>query len=151
MKCPVCDSADSKVIDSRPIKDGNVIWRRRECISCSNRFTTYERLEEFYPFIIKKDGRREPFDRQKILAGLQKACEKRPISIDTLENVVKDIERFLRECNEKEIPSRLVGEKVIRALAALDKIAYVRFASVYREFKDVDQFIKEVKDLDSGK
>ena len=106
-------------------------------------------MEEFYPFIIKKDGRREPFDRRKILAGLQKACEKRPISMDILDNVVKDIEKSLRECNEKEIPSHLIGEKVIRALSFLDKVAYLRFASVYREFEDVDQFIKEVKDLDS--
>lgn len=149
MKCPVCGAVDSKVIDSRPIREGNTIWRRRECIACSLRFTTYERPENIHPFIIKKDGRREPFNREKILLGLQKACEKRPISIDTLENVVKEIERFVIESNEKEISSNIVGERVIKALYSLDKVAYVRFASVYRQFKDVEQFLKEIKDLDS--
>jgi transcriptional repressor NrdR len=147
MKCPFCGDLDNRVIDSRLSKDGAVIRRRRECLECGRRFTTYERVEEVLPLVIKKDGRREPFDRMKILMGLKKACEKRPISITTLEKVVDKIEHKILESGEKEIPSTVVGEEVMRELYNLDHIAYVRFASVYRSFKDINQFMDELKDL----
>jgi transcriptional repressor NrdR len=147
MKCPFCGDLDNRVIDSRLSKDGAVIRRRRECLECGRRFTTYERVEEVMPLVIKKDGRREPFDRMKILLGLKKACEKRPISITTLEKVVDKIEHKLLESGEKEIPSTVVGEEVMRELYHLDHIAYVRFASVYRSFKDINQFMDELKEL----
>ncbi len=147
MKCPFCGDLDNRVIDSRLSKDGAVIRRRRECMECSRRFTTYERVEEVMPLVIKKDGRREPFDRMKILLGLKKACEKRPISITTLEKVVDKIEHKLLESGEKEIASTVVGEEVMRELYHLDHVAYVRFASVYRSFKDINQFMDELKEL----
>jgi len=147
MKCPFCGDLDNRVIDSRLSKDGAVIRRRRECLECGRRFTTYERVEEVLPLVIKKDGRREPFDRMKILMGLKKACEKRPVSITTLEKVVDKIEHKILESGEKEIPSTVIGEEVMRELYNLDHVAYVRFASVYRSFKDINQFMDELKDL----
>jgi len=147
MKCPFCGDLDNRVIDSRLSKDGAVIRRRRECLECARRFTTYERVEEVMPLVIKKDGRREPFDRMKILLGLKKACEKRPISITTLEKVVDKIEHKILESGEKEIPSTVIGEEVMKELYHLDHIAYVRFASVYRSFKDINQFMDELKEL----
>jgi len=147
MKCPFCGDLDNRVIDSRLSKDGAVIRRRRECMECDRRFTTYERVEEVMPLVIKKDGRREPFDRMKILLGLKKACEKRPISITTLEKVVDKIEHKLLESGEKEIASTVIGEEVMGELYHLDHVAYVRFASVYRSFKDINQFMDELKEL----
>jgi len=128
-----------------------MIRRRRECDDCHKRFTTYERVEELLPLIIKKDGRREPFDRKKIVMGIQKACEKRPISMETIEEVVDRIEREIQELGEKEIPSKEIGERIMKDLHKLDQVAYVRFASVYREFKDANQFLDELKGLISDK
>lgn len=147
MKCPFCDELEDKVVDSRMAKEGEVIRRRRECLGCKRRYTTYERVEEILPVVVKKDGRRESFDRNKILAGLKKACEKRPISIDTIEVVTDRIEKRIQEMGETEIESRVVGEEVMKELHQLDQVAYVRFASVYREFKDIDQFMDELKTL----
>jgi transcriptional repressor NrdR len=147
VKCPFCDEIEDKVVDSRMGKEGEVIRRRRECLACKRRYTTYERVEESLPVVVKKDGRRESFDRLKILAGLKKACEKRPISIATIEAVADRIEKRVQEMGETEIQSRTVGEEVMRELHQLDQIAYVRFASVYREFKDIDQFMDELKAL----
>ena len=144
MKCPFCSDLQNKVIDSRLSKDHNVIRRRRECLGCSKRFTTYERIEEILPLVIKRDGRREPFDRSKIFTGMTKACEKRPISINTIERAVDRIEQSFQEKGEKEIESTGVGEKVMSELHEIDEVAYVRFASVYRQFKDVTDFMKEV-------
>ena len=146
MKCPFCQYLDSKVIDSRLSKEGDIIRRRRECDQCQKRFTTYERVEETLPLIIKKDGRREPFDRAKIVGGLTKACEKRPISIETIEKIVDRIESRLIEKGERELPSSVIGEKVMEELKALDDVAYVRFASVYRSFKDIGEFVDLIKD-----
>lgn len=128
-------------------KEGEVIRRRRECLGCKRRYTTYERVEETLPVVVKKDGRREPFDRTKILSGLKKACEKRPISTATIEAVTDRIEKRIQEMGETEIESRVVGEEVMKELHQLDQVAYVRFASVYREFKDIDQFMDELKAL----
>jgi transcriptional repressor NrdR len=128
-------------------KEGQVIRRRRECLSCKRRYTTYERVEESLPMVVKKDGRREPFDRSKILSGITKACEKRPISVSTIEAVTDRIEKRIQEMGETELSSSAVGEEVMRELHNLDQVAYVRFASVYREFKDIDQFIDELKVL----
>jgi len=147
MKCPFCGFADTKVIDSRLGKEGNNIRRRRECFDCERRFTTYERIEETLPLVIKKDGRRETFDRQKIIAGMQRACEKRPISIATIEKTVDRLELSLQESGEKEIESSRIGEAVMEALHGMDEVAYVRFASVYRQFKDINEFMSELKDL----
>lgn len=147
MKCPFCASGENKVIDSRISKDGNAIRRRRECLGCGRRFTTYEFVEEVLPMVVKKDGRREPFDRTKIRAGIIKACEKRPISIDAIESVVENVEKFCEEFQGKEIPSTIIGEKVMSELQLLDGVAYVRFASVYRQFRDVSDFVKELKDI----
>jgi transcriptional repressor NrdR len=144
VKCPFCSDLQNKVIDSRLSKDHNVIRRRRECLGCSKRFTTYERIEEILPLVIKKDGRREPFDRSKIFTGMKKACEKRPISINTIERAVDKIEQGLQEKGEKEIESNGIGERVVSELHEIDEVAYVRFASVYRQFKDVTDFMKEV-------
>jgi transcriptional repressor NrdR len=150
--CPFCNQLEDKVVDSRLSREGEVIRRRRECLGCHRRFTTYERVEESLPMVIKKDGRRETFDRQKIFSGLKTACEKRPISVDYLESVVRKIEKHVQDRGESEVESRIVGEEVMRQLHALDQVAYVRFASVYREFKDVNQFMSELKSLldDSG-
>ena len=147
MKCPFCDELEDKVVDSRMAKEGEVIRRRRECLGCKRRYTTYERVEEILPVVVKKDGRRESFDRTKILAGLKKACEKRPISTATIEDVTDRIEKRIQEMGETEIESRIVGEELMKELHQLDQVAYVRFASVYREFKDIDQFMDELKTL----
>lgn len=147
MKCPFCGEIDNKVIDSRLSKDGIVIRRRRECIMCSRRFTTYEHIEEIPIMIIKKDGRREVFNRDKVRSGIKKACEKRNISMNVIEDFLDDLERDLRETGEKEIPSHTLGEKIMLKLHDLDDVAYVRFASVYREFKDVNDFVSELKSL----
>ncbi|HLB95107.1 MAG TPA: transcriptional regulator NrdR [Nitrospiria bacterium] len=147
MRCPFCDSLDNKVVDSRLSKDGEAIRRRRECLKCERRFTTYEHVEQIQPMVIKKDGRREALDRQKILAGLKKACEKRPISTDALDVISHRIEKKFQENGETEIPSQAIGEEVMSELHRLDQVAYVRFASVYREFKDLNQFMDQLKDL----
>ena len=147
MKCPFCDELEDKVVDSRMAKEGEVIRRRRECLGCKSRYTTYERVDEILPVVVKKDGRRESFDRTKILAGLKKACEKRAISTATIEAVTDRIEKRIQEMGETEIESRIVGEELMKELHQLDQVAYVRFASVYREFKDIDQFMDEVKTL----
>ncbi len=147
MKCPFCGEIDNKVIDSRLSKDGNAVRRRRECIDCSRRFTTYEHIEEVAVMIIKKDGRREVFSREKIRTGIKKACEKRNISVHVIDQFLDELERDLRETGEKEIPSHDIGEKIMTKLHVLDDIAYVRFASVYREFKDVNDFVAELKSL----
>lgn len=147
MKCPFCGDLDNKVIDSRVSKDGSVIRRRRECLDCSRRFTTYEHIEEIPIMIIKKDGRREVFSREKIRKGMQRACQKLDISMNVIEDFIDEVERDLRETGEKEIPSSVVGEKVMGKLHVLNDIAYVRFASVYREFKDVNDFVSELKSL----
>jgi len=147
MRCPFCKKTDNKVIDSRLSHDGQVIRRRRECLDCTRRFTTYERVEEMLPLVVKKDGRREAFDREKILAGLKKAVEKRPVSATQIEEVVLQIEQRLQEAGEKEVPSTVIGEHVMRALQGIDDVAYVRFASVYRSFRDVGEFMHELQDL----
>jgi len=147
MRCPFCKGADSKVLDSRESMEGAVIRRRRECLECRKRFTTYERVEELAPLVVKKDGRREPFDRDKLLAGLQKAVEKRPVSMDQLETLVAEVEVRLQERGEKEVPSSAIGEEVMRKLRTLDQVAYVRFASVYRSFRDIEEFMDELKGL----
>ncbi|MBM4121081.1 MAG: transcriptional repressor NrdR [Nitrospira sp.] len=147
MRCPFCDEDEDKVVDSRTAREGEVIRRRRECLACKRRYTTYERVEESLPVVVKKDGRREPFDRMKILGGIKKACEKRPISTATIEAVTDRIEKRIQEMGETEIPSTAVGEEVMKELHQLDQVAYVRFASVYREFKDIDQFMDELKAL----
>ena len=147
MKCPFCDHLDDKVVDSRLAREGQLIRRRRECLSCKRRYTTYERIEETQPVVVKKDGRRELFDRQKILAGLKKACEKRPIKTDDIEAVTDRIEKRVQEKGETEVPSRTIGEEIMRELRDLDQVAYVRFASVYRDFKDIDQFMNELRSL----
>jgi transcriptional repressor NrdR len=151
MKCPFCGNTENKVIDSRISKDGDAIRRRRECVSCGKRFTTYEFVEEVLPTVVKKDGRREPFDRTKIRSGIKKACEKRPISTDEIESIVDRIEQRCQEYPDKEIPASVVGEQVMKELQNLDGVAYVRFASVYREFRDVSDFLEELKDLLSVK
>ena len=151
MRCPYCTSTDNKVVDSRLGKEGETIRRRRECLKCEGRFTTYERVEEVLPSVIKKDGRREPYDRMKILSGLTKACEKRPISVEVLEKCVDNIEKSMQEKGFKEIPSKAIGEEVMNQLHNLDEVAYVRFASVYRSFKDINEFMSELKDILSEK
>ncbi len=151
MKCPFCQHPENHVIDSRVGRDGRSIRRRRVCQRCKRRFTTYERVEEILPVVVKKDGRREPYDRQKVLAGLKKACEKRPVSTSAIEQAVDRIEQWLQERGEKEVPSSLIGEAAMRELHRLDQVAYVRFASVYREFKDVDEFMRELKRLMKGR
>jgi transcriptional repressor NrdR len=151
MRCPYCTSIDNKVVDSRLGKEGDTIRRRRECLKCEGRFTTYERVEEVLPSVIKKDGRREPYDRMKILSGLTKACEKRPISVEVLEKCVDNIEKSMQEKGFKEIPSKAIGEEVMNQLHNLDEVAYVRFASVYRSFKDINEFMSELKDILSEK
>ncbi len=147
MKCPFCTELENKVIDSRLSNQGVVIRRRRECIACSRRFTTYERVEEILPLVVKKDGRREAFDRAKVIGGIQLAVQKRPVSSEQVEAIVDGIERRLQEMGEKEIPTSVIGEGVMRELAKLDEVAYVRFASVYRSFKDLGEFMSELKEL----
>lgn len=147
MRCPFCKGLEDKVVDSRMSKEGDVVRRRRKCLACGQRFTSYERVEDPLPMVIKKDERREPFDRIKILSGLKKACEKRPIPVTTLDGIVNDIEKELGEMGVREIPSSWIGEKIVAALKDLDKVAYVRFASVYRRFKDINDLVQEVKSL----
>ena len=151
MKCPFCGEIDNKVIDSRLGKNGDAIRRRRECIICGRRFTTYEHVEEIPVMIVKKDGRREVFSSEKVRSGIRKACEKRNISINVIDQFVDDLERDLKETGEKEIPSNIIGEKIMVKLHEIDDVAYVRFASVYREFKDVNDFVCELKGLLSDK
>ena len=147
MKCPYCENEDSKVIDSRHTEDGKAIRRRRECEECDRRFTTYEKVEEMILMVIKKDGSRQAFDRNKLLNGIIRACEKRPVSIADMEKIVDDIERGLNNMMEKEIDSNFIGELVMERLKDLDEVAYVRFASVYRQFTDVNTFVQEVERL----
>ena len=147
MKCPFCHETDNRVIDSRLSKDSNMIRRRRECERCKRRFTTYERVEEMMPLVVKKDGRRESYDRLKIINGLKRACEKRPVSIDTIEAIADHIERSIQERGDKEIASSVIGEALMRELHDTDPVAYVRFASVYRSFKDISEFMVELEEL----
>jgi transcriptional repressor NrdR len=147
VKCPFCGDAENKVVDSRLSKEGAVIRRRRACEACSRRFTTYERVEELTPLVVKKDGRREQFDRQKLVAGLKRACEKRVIPSDTIEGLADEVERSLTERGDKEVESREIGDLVMARLREIDEVAYVRFASVYRSFRDVDEFMDELKRL----
>ena len=147
MKCPFCAHIEDKVVDSRESKEGEVIRRRRECLKCGKRFTSYERIDQIPHMVVKKDGRRERFDRQKVMAGLLKACEKRPVSTKALEAVADRIEAMVQESPEREMPTQQVGEFLMQSLRDLDKVAFVRFASVYRDFKDVDQFMATLKGL----
>lgn len=147
MKCPYCGHFDNKVTDSRLNKDSTITRRRRSCLSCNQRFTTYERLELMMPMLVKKDGRRESWDRQKMVIGLEKACEKRPVSVDKIDEFVDNIERKLQDLGAKEVLSKVIGEWVMEDLPLLDEVAYVRFASVYRQFKDVNEFMAELKTL----
>jgi transcriptional repressor NrdR len=147
MKCPFCSHLEDKVVDSRESKEGEVIRRRRECLKCSKRFTSYERIDQIPHMVVKKDGRRERFDRAKVMAGLLKACEKRPVPTKALEAVVDRVEAMVQEAPEREMPAQQVGEFLMQSLRDLDKVAFVRFASVYREFKDVDQFMATLKGL----
>lgn len=151
MKCPYCDYIESKVVDTRPTDEGQAIRRRRECIKCAKRFTTYEKIEEIPIIVVKKDGNRQSYDRNKLLNGIIKSCEKRPVSIGDIEKIVDDIEKTLSNSLEKEITSVQIGEMVMDKLKDLDEVAYVRFASVYRQFKDVNSFMNELKKiLDEG-
>ena len=147
MKCPFCAHLEDKVVDSRESKEGDVIRRRRECLECGKRFTSYERIDQIPQLVVKKDGRRERFDREKVLAGLMKACEKRPVPIKALEEVVDKVEAMVQERPDREVPTVEIGESLMERLRDLDKVAFVRFASVYREFKDVDQFMATLKGL----
>ncbi|MCM2256660.1 MAG: transcriptional regulator NrdR [Vicinamibacteria bacterium] len=147
MKCPYCSHLEDKVVDSRESKEGEVIRRRRECLACAKRFTSYERIDQIPHVVVKKDGRRERFDREKVLAGLMKACEKRPVPMKSLETVADRIESMVHERPDREVPSGLIGEQLMESLRELDKVAFVRFASVYRDFKDVDQFMNTLKGL----
>jgi len=147
MRCPFCSATEDKVVDTRPSEDERLIRRRRECIGCSRRFTTYERVEEAMPMVVKKDSRREPFDRAKVLSGLHKACDKRPVSAARIDEVADEIERSLRELSDKEIPSSQIGDAVLSRLRDIDDVAYLRFASVYLPFKDAGEIMHEVQRL----
>ncbi|MBW8056886.1 MAG: transcriptional regulator NrdR [candidate division NC10 bacterium] len=147
MKCPFCGQIEEKVVDSREARDGAAVRRRRECLNCGRRFTTYERIEEIQFMVVKKDGRREPFDRNKILSGLVKATQKRPVGVAELDKITDEVETRLTEKPDREISSIEIGELIIQRLYELDEVAYVRFASVYRQFKDVSEFVEEVKGL----
>jgi transcriptional repressor NrdR len=147
MRCPYCHSTNNKVIDSRPSREANAIRRRRECLHCLRRFTTYEQVEETMPLVVKKDGRREPFQRAKLYEGITKACEKRPVSIDAIENFLDSLEREMLESGQREIASTWVGERVMGQLRQWDEVAYVRFASVYRHFTDATDFMDEIRRL----
>ena len=147
MKCPFCLHEDDKVIDSRSSNEGKSVRRRRECLKCKKRFTTYEYVEEVPLMVIKKDGRRESFDRNKIISGILKACEKRPVSVEKVEALVDKVEKELQKSFDKEVKAQVIGELAMDYLHKLDEVAYVRFASVYRQFKDINQFMKELKDL----
>ena len=147
MKCPFCGHLKDKVVDSRESGNGDAIRRRRECLDCGRRFTSYERIEEIPYFVIKRDGRREPFDRNKLLAGLMRACEKRPVSAKALQQIVDDIEQRVMDSPERELEAGTLGEYVMERLKEIDKVAYVRFASVYRRFEDVEEFMSELRGL----
>ena len=147
MQCPACRQMESRVLDSRLVSGGTVTWRRRECDACKRRFTTYERVELSLPTVVKRDGKRAPFDREKLLASLKIACNKRPVPADRLDETAEALERELGQSGEKEIVSRLIGEKVMERLKDLDEVAYVRFASVYRSFRDIDEFMAEMGKL----
>ena len=147
MKCPYCGYKESKVIDSRPAEEGSSIRRRRECLSCAKRFTTYETVESLPMVVIKKDGSRQSFDRQKVLRGMIRACEKRPVALAELERIADEIEQELQNSMEREIRTEVIGEKVMERLRKVDQVAYVRFASVYRQFKDIDTFMAELNKL----
>ncbi len=147
MRCPYCNHKEDKVVDSRSTQEEAAIRRRRECLKCGKRFTTYEYIEEVSLMVIKKDGRRQPFDRKKILSGIIRACEKRPISMEKMGEIVTQVERAIQKKSDREIPSSRIGELVIERLKLLDEVAYVRFASVYRQFKDIGQFMTELKDI----
>ncbi|MCI5885965.1 MAG: transcriptional regulator NrdR [Clostridiales bacterium] len=147
MKCPFCDNIDTKVIDSRPAEDGHAIRRRRVCGKCDSRFTTYEKVEEVILMVIKRDGSRQAFDRMKVMNGIVKACEKRPVSMDTIEYMVDQIERGLNNMMKKEVESSFIGELIMKQLREVDQVAYVRFASVYRDFADVETFVAEIEKL----
>ncbi len=147
MKCPFCNHIEDKVVDSRETREAQSVRRRRECLNCGRRFTTYERIDEIPYMVVKKDGRRERFDRQKVLAGFLKACEKRPVPMENIESVVNEIERFVAESDNRERRSDEIGEQIMAGLRNLDKVAYVRFASVYLDFKDVKEFMDELKHL----
>jgi transcriptional repressor NrdR len=151
MRCPFCSATEDKVVDTRPSENDQIIRRRRECAGCGRRFTTYERIEEVMPLVIKKDGRRESFDRGKIMAGLLRACEKRPVPIEELERRIDQIERSIQELGEKEVPSTKIGDAVLAALRELDAIAYLRFASVYLSFNDLGELMNEVQRLMQSK
>jgi len=151
MRCPYCNHNEDKVVDSRETQEGASIRRRRECLNCGRRFTTYEYVEKVPLMVVKKDGRREPFNRQKILEGLIKACQKRPISVERLDELVSDIEKNIQKKFDQEVDSRYIGELVMERLSQIDDVAYVRFASVYRQFKDVNQFLRELRDILSKK
>ena len=151
MTCPFCGFKEDKVIDSRESKEGELIRRRRECLECSRRFTTYERIDEIPYMVVKKDGRREKFDRQKVMNGLLRACEKRPIGMSKLADIIDEVESKLAESADKEISTTEIGELVMERLRGLDKVAYVRFASVYRDFQDAEAFLKELKEMVSQK
>lgn len=147
MKCPFCGYREDKVVDSRATQESSAIRRRRECLGCGKRFTTYEYIEELSLMVIKKDGRREPFDRKKVLSGIMRACEKRPISVETMEEIIAGVEHAIQKKSGREVPSNRIGELVMEKLKKLDDVAYVRFASVYRQFRDVGQFMQELKDM----
>jgi transcriptional repressor NrdR len=151
MRCPYCAHLEDKVVDSREAGEGQATRRRRECLGCGRRFTTNERIEEILPSVVKKDGRREPFDRKKILEGLTRACQKRPVSASQIEALIAAVERQVQELGEKEVPSRVVGEAVMARLRDLDPVAFVRFASVYRSFEDVGDFMSELEGLAAKK
>ncbi len=147
MKCPFCGYLEDKVVDSRESREGDVIRRRRECLKCERRFTSYERIDEIPYMVIKKDGRREPFDREKVMMGIMKACEKRPISMSRIEGLVNSIEKYVQDSKDRERSTDKIGEMIMRKLKDLDKVSYVRFASVYLEFKDVTEFMSELRNL----
>jgi transcriptional repressor NrdR len=147
MKCPFCSHKEDKVVDSRATAEESAVRRRRECLKCGKRFTTYEYVEEVSLMVIKKDGRREPFDRKKILAGIIRACEKRPVSMEKMEEIITQVERAIQKKSDREVEATRIGELVMEKLKGLDDVAYVRFASVYRQFKDVGQFMEELKDI----
>ena len=151
MKCPFCDNDDTKVIDSRPTEDGHAIRRRRGCDKCGRRFTTYEKVEEIIMMVVKKDGRREAFDRSKVLNGIIKACEKRPVSMSDMEAMTDEIEKALSNSMEKEVESYYIGELIMNQLKNVDEVAYVRFASVYRQFKDINSFMEELSKIINSK
>jgi transcriptional repressor NrdR len=147
MKCPFCANLEDKVVDSRESREGDVIRRRRECLRCERRFTSYERIDEVPYMVVKKDGSRQPFDRQKVVAGLLRACEKRPIPISKLEVIVNQVEKFVQDSRDRERPTQKIGELIMKRLKEIDKVAYVRFASVYLDFKDVSEFMSELRSL----